>query len=187
MLRSRHVAPVSIKQTLFIVTGCAVCAAWFSAAMTPRWHQPAMSEVPSPAPVESGAVLAREIARLHERLRPDVAPRSRLRNVFAFQAARPAVAGVPRTAPVADAGPAPVPVAPFALTLVGLAEEPAGSSATAGLVRTAIISGHGQLFLLKEGETLTDGAAVYTTGPIDATSVEVTDQRDGRAHRLTLK
>jgi hypothetical protein len=177
---------VSVKRTLFIVTGCAVCAAWFSAAMTPRWHPPAMSEVPSPAPVESGAVLAREIARLHERLRPDVAPRSRLRNVFAFQAARPAAAVVPRAAPAVEAGPAPIPVAPFALTLVGLAEESAGSSAS-GVVRTAIISGHGQLFLLKEGETLKDDAAVYTAGPIDATSVEVTDQRDGRAHRLTLK
>ena len=166
-----------------------MCAAWFSAAMTPNWHSPVLPGARPPLAVESGAELAREIARLHERLRPDTAPRPLARNLFAFRAPRN---GHPATAAAASglvgeiqSVPALVPA--FGLALAGLAEDNVPGGGPDGVVRTAIIAGHGQLFLVKAGETVVDGEAIYTVGPIGAEGVELTGQRDGRTQRLTLK
>jgi len=101
-----------------------------------------------------GAELASEIARLHERLRPDAPPVDPSRNLFAFRAA--AARRLPAPAPA----PAPMPalsealpqaLAQPAFKLAGIAED-AGPD---GPVRTAIISGEGQLFMVKEGESVT--------------------------------
>ena len=99
----------------------------------------------------SGAALAAEISRLHERLRPDAAPRERTRNLFAFRSApRPAPVGTAVAGSVPTRRAATVPAPLPSLTLAGLAED-AGPN---GPVRTAVVSGDGQVFLVKEGETL---------------------------------
>ena len=76
------------------------------------------------------------------------------------------------------AAPAQPPLALF--KLIGVAED-AGAG---GVVRTAIISGQGQLYLVKEGETV---ASIYRVGMLSAGSVELVDSTGGPVLRLTLK
>jgi hypothetical protein len=130
---------------------------------------------------KSGAELAVEIARLHERLRPSDTP-LQARDLFRY-AAR---STVPRSAPVL---PAPEPVVQptersgnvvSPLKLVGVAEDPSD----AGPARTAIISGFGQLFLVKEGEAVT---LRYRVARISSDAVELTDVGDNSVLRLALK
>jgi hypothetical protein len=67
--------------------------------------------------------------------------------------------------------------------LAGLAED-AGPN---GPVRTAIVTGDGQLSLLQEGETFTVRNITYRVATISATSVELVDVSDGRPRTLFLK
>jgi hypothetical protein len=61
---------MNVKRTTIIFVVCAAVTTWFSAAMTPGGPSTAIRLTP-PAPVDvSGAALAAEISRLHERLRP---------------------------------------------------------------------------------------------------------------------
>jgi hypothetical protein len=172
---------------LSIAFGCAAFAAWLSAAMSPV--RPLPLDVPHAqdnAAATSGAVLGAEIARLHERLRPNSVPRGETRDLFAFRAQ--ARAASPAPLPVVPPS-VPLPPAPpgFALVLVGLAEDPAGAEGDSMPVgRTAIVTGHGQVFLVKEGDTIVDRDATYAVGPIAADGVSVTDRRDDSVHRLTL-
>jgi hypothetical protein len=74
-----------------------------------------------------------------------------------------------------------------ALKLVGIAEDTSAASDDADnkkLVRTAIISGEGQLFLVKEGESVTTR---YRVAKISADVVELTDLGIGATRRLALK
>ena len=64
--------------------------------------------------------------------------------------------------------------APPALKLSGIAED----ATPDGLVRTAILSGFGQLFLAKEGDNVTER---YRVVQISSDVVELTDL-DGRPH-----
>ena len=64
--------------------------------------------------------------------------------------------------------------------LAGIAED-AGAD---GPVRTAIISGGGQLFMVKEGETVTPR---YRVAKISADVVELTDVIDNSVRRLALR
>jgi len=52
---------------------------------------------------------------------------------------------------------------------------------------TAVIAGHGQLFLAKEGDTIVDHDVRYVVGKVSADNVELTDRRDDSVHRLALK
>jgi hypothetical protein len=172
-----------LKRTTIIFVVCAAVAAWFSAAMTPSGPSPAIVLTP-PAPVDiSGAALAAEISRLHERLRPDTAPRERTRNLFAFRsAARPAPIGkVPQAA--SDGRAATVPAVLPSLTLAGLAEDAAPN----GPVRTAVVSGDGQVFLVKEGEIFSVRGVTYRVATISANSVELVDVSDGQSRMLSFK
>ena len=68
-----------------------------------------------------------------------------------------------------------------AIELIGIAE----SESDKGVVRTAIISAlDGELFLVKEGETL---AARYRVGPVAAGAVELNDLLTGAVRRLALR
>ena len=127
----------------------------------------------------SGAELASEITKLHERLRPTIAPRQEGRNLFQFNAARAAVAA-PRRAdpPEADAVPALPP--PPSLKLSGIAED----RGTDGPVRTAIISTGGELFLAKEGEMVTPR---FKVSRISADVVELIDLTTNEPVRLALR
>jgi len=186
---------MSLKRKTIIFVSAVALAAWFSAAMTPG-RPPAKSVAIRSAPIDAkGAALAGEIERLHERLRPDVAPRETTRNPFVFRSSqRPPSA--PRAGATVETAPAaPVPIEPprLRLTLAGIAEDPGRPTADSvgsvggAPVRTAIIAGNGQVFLAKEGDTVTDRDVEYKIGNVSADSVELIDLRDNAIRRLTLK
>jgi hypothetical protein len=168
---------MNMKRTATIVLVGAAFAGWLSAAMTPGGHS-AVPDAVVASPIErQGAALAIEIARLHERLRPEAVIRQPGRNLFAFRtaSARPPVTARPA---LVEAMPV-MPIAQPALKLVGIAEDPSAS----GTVRTAIISGGSQLFLVKEGEPV---SSTYRVERISADVVELADSRDGSTRRLAL-
>jgi len=172
---------MNLKRTATIVAAGGALAAWLAAAATSGIHDaPATSIVQQP-PIEArGAALAAEIARLHERLRPVSSPRQSGRNLFQFTPPKP------RTAPPARAAAnaalieaAPAAAAP-SFKLSGIAEDPGAD----GPVRTAIITGEGQLFLVKEGEMVT---ARYRVSRISADVVELVDVGTNVPLRLAMK
>jgi len=173
---------MNLKRTATMGAVGGALAAWLAAAATSGNREIAPTPITRTTSVEvRGAALAAEIARLHERLRPTAAPREPSRNLFQFapaKAARPAPLAVQQPA-LTDAVTAPAP-APPPLKLVGMAED----STADGVVRTAIISGFDQLFLVKEGETVTPR---YLVARISIDVVELTDLGDGTTLRLALR
>jgi len=169
-----------VKRTATIVLAGAALAAWLAGAATSNRALPDPIVTPRPAIDASGADLASEIAKLHERLRPTATPRTPARNLFTFRAA-PAAAPAPRAAlaeapvPVVNAAPVQPP-----LKLSGIGEDPGPD----GPVRTAFISGDGQLFIVKEGEQVTPR---YRVTRIAADVVELADLVDGSTRRLALR
>ena len=189
---------MSVKRTTIIFVGGVALAAWLSAAMNPG-RAPTVPDAIKPAPIDAtGAVLSGEIARLRERLRPNVTPRETSRNPFVFRSKPRAASSAPGDAvkttgtfaPAAgkDASIALVDRGWLGLSLAGVAEDPdPGSGAP---VRTAIIAGKGQVFLAKEGDRVTDRGVEdveYVIGKVFADSAELIDVRDGSIRRLTLK
>jgi hypothetical protein len=175
---------MNFKRTATIVVVCAVLAAWLAGAATSNRALPPPI-ITQPQPIElRGAELATEIARLHERLRPNASPRQPGRNLFAFRAThvRPLAAPIAidsrESRPALVEAPA-VPAAP-PLKLAGIAED-AGPD---GPQRTAIVSGLGQLFMVKEGDNLTPR---YRVAKISDDVVELTDLADGSTRRIALR
>jgi len=169
------------KRTLTLVVIGAALIAWLAGAATSNRELPPPTIASRAAADVKGADLAKEITRLHERLRPEALPRQPGRNLFTFHAA------IQHRAPVVEPPKAAIsePIVPLApplppLKLDGVAED-AGPE---GPVRTAIISGDGQLFLAREGEAVT---ARYLVTRIAADVVELTDTIDGSTRRLALK
>jgi hypothetical protein len=171
---------MNLKRGLTLGAACGAVAVWLAAAATSAPRPPVRTPAHTATPVEvRGAELAAEIARLRERLRPTAAP-LQTRDLFRYGGRR-------TTAPVFGA-PAPPSaldstapgVAPPAFALVGLAED-AGPD---GPIRTAIISGAGDLFLVKEGEAVTTR---YRVVKISSDVVELGDVTDGTTLRLALK
>ena len=173
---------MNFKRTATIVVVGGVFAAWLSDAMTPVGRAPVSSTVAIARPLDArGADLAKEIARLHDRLRPEAAPSAPGRNLFEFKKTRAAV--VATTPPIAVAPqPAVAPTPQVALTLAGIAEDVVPGRAD-GIVRTAIISGNRQLFMVKEGEEV---AQRYTVAKITADGVDLQDVADGSVRHLAL-
>jgi hypothetical protein len=173
---------MNFKRTTTIAVVGAALIAWLAGAMTPNHTIPSVTVAPQSAIEKRGAELAIEIDRLHERLAPAVTPRSPGRNLFTFHTAAPRpVAPVPAPAPRAALTEfAPAPIALPSLKLAGIAED-AGPD---GPLRTAFISGEGQLFMVKEGETVTPR---YRVAKISADVVELTDVIDNSARRLALR
>ena len=172
---------MNLKRTATIVLVCAVLAAWLAGAATSNRALPPPI-LTQPQPIEmQGAELASEIARLHERLRPNTAPHQPGRNLFTFKSAhtRPMAAPiVVESRPALVEAPPALPALP--LKLSGIAED-AGADATE---RTAIISGTGQLFMVKEGDNVTPR---YRVTRISADAVELADLTDGTTRRLALR
>ncbi|PYR50859.1 MAG: hypothetical protein DMF95_09540 [Acidobacteria bacterium] len=167
------------NRTAMIVAGAALLA-WLAGAATSNHAIPA-SAVVEPRVIESrGAELADEIARLHERLRPVATPRRPARNLFAYRAAPATAPAAPAPTPALTAAPAPVPLSLPALKLAGIAED----NGADGPERTAFISGEGQLFMVKEGETVTQR---YRVTKISADVVELIDLTDDTLRRLALR
>jgi hypothetical protein len=172
---------MNLKRAATIAVVGGACAAWLAADTMSSVRDSDARPVADAQPIDARAEsLAQEIARLHERLRPDATPRLPGRNPFRFGDRSPEarLAANPPSEPVAPIAQPARP--PLPLRLSGLAED-AGPD---GPVRTAIISGLGQLFLVKEGETVTPRYRVIKIGE-DA--VELVDSIDGTTLRLALK
>ena len=174
---------VNVTRTLTLGLVVAGVAALVAGAATSGGRR---VETPPPvktAPLDaSGAALEAEIARLHERLRPTSAPQLPTRNLFAFASSRDRAVSAPAPSPPAPS-PAAItgsPVRPN-LKLIGIAED---SGADGAVVRTAIVSGSGQLYFAKEGEMLTDG---YRLAAISVEAVELIDLSTNLPVRLVLK
>ncbi|HEV2986027.1 MAG TPA: hypothetical protein VGX46_16635 [Vicinamibacterales bacterium] len=171
---------MDLKRTATIVVVGGALLAWLAGAATSNRAVEPAPLARAPAIDTRGAELASEIARLHERLRPSATPSQRSRNLFSFQStprdAAPRIA-VPQPALV-EAPPLAQPVPP--LKLAGVAEDPGAD----GPVRTAIITGDGQLFTVKEGENVTTR---YRVVRISADVVELLDLGDNTVRRLALR
>ncbi len=180
---------MNLQRTTIIFVGGVALAAWFSAAMNPG-RPPAPSNALRRAPIDSkGAVLAGEITRLRERLRPDAAPRGGTRNPFVFKSSQRA-APPSRIGATSEQKASAVPLVEpprLRLSLAGIAEDPGALGDGSPPVRTAIIAGNGQVFLAKENDTVADRDVEYKVRTISADSVELIGLRDSTLHRLVLK
>jgi hypothetical protein len=175
---------MSVKRIAAVGAVGGVLAVWLAAASTMLTPPVLDTSERKTTPVElRGAALAAEITRLHERLRPTSAPQLPSRNLFEFSRTAPAASPIPRDLPerglLEAEAPRPAPAAP-PLKLVGMAED-AGPE---GPVRTAIISGFGQLFIVKEGERVT---ARYQVAKISSEAAEIRDLGDNSTITLVLK
>jgi hypothetical protein len=183
---------------IVLIAGFAILASWLAAAggvgpapvpssqaQAGRVSVPAGGGTP-PAPPGDNPIVTALQARA-EQLRTYLAHppplRATARNPFRF-ADRQNAGAIPGRAPSGGAGtplseggsPGNVPV----LALVGVAE----NGGPDGPTRTAIVSGLGQLFLVKEGEEIAGRFKVVRIGP-DATSM--IDQASGETFVLRLK
>jgi hypothetical protein len=173
---------MNLKRTATIVVGGAALGAWLAGAATSN-HSILPTETGVTPPIDlRGEALAREIARLQERLRPTAEPRHPARNLFSFRArAAQSRAAAAVAAPPVMAVPLPLPDANRpVLKLAGIAED----DGPEGPLRTAIISGEGQLYLVKEGDQVTPR---YRVGKISADVVELIDTGDNSVRRLALR
>jgi hypothetical protein len=125
------------------------------------------ADVPAPQPP----------VRLHDWTAHPPPPASSGRNVFGFQRTAPKVTA--RDQEALDAPPqvpdAPI-VAPF--RLIGMAQETDDAASPV----TAILSGQGQIYLVKAGDVVSS----YTVTNISPGSVELTDAAQGRTFRLVM-
>jgi len=149
-----------------------------------------VSAPPEPSPaqsrpsVSSTQALADDVqaqtARLRDRLAVAPAPRTPVRNPFAF-AVRPQRPALDRPAPAAAIAAAPALPPEPPLQLAGIAEQQ-----TAGVtVRTAMITADSdELFMLTVGGTL---GGRYRVTAISSDAVELSDLVTGGTRRLTLR
>ena len=172
------------KRTATIVVVGGALLAWLAGAATSNRAIEPAPVISIPTIDNSGVALEKEIARLHERLRPTATPAQSNRNLFSFRSA-PVRAVPASSAPSAPAAPALVEAPPLPpplppLKLVGVAEDPGAD----GPARTAIVVGDGQLYTVKEGENVT---ARYRVTRISADVVELLDLNDNSLRRLALR
>lgn len=160
-------------------------ASWFASASTSGVRSPISP--PSPARISSiersVAALESDVNRLHDRLGPSVAPAGS-RDLFRFsrRAPKPTLTAVMPSDGAVTVVDAPTPVAPRpSLRLIGIAEDAAAD----GVVRTAIVSGVGDLFLVKAGETIDGGR--YRVELVSADAVQLTDTLTASSTTLALR
>lgn len=169
------------KRTATIGVVGGALAVWLAGAATST-RRVVDTTIAKPTPIElRGAELADEIARLHERLHPVAEPQHPARNLFQFSsraAAPPSRVDPP--APAISEGPAQRAPAGPPLKLIGIAEDPGPD----GPVRTAIISGLGQMFFVKEGESI---AGRFRVQHLSGEVAELSDLVDSTTYRLALK
>lgn len=171
-----------------IVVAGSTAYSWFNAsphvtqgdaAPRPRTDVAASAEAPAAGPEAAAAALAS--MQLHDwspkspsHGRPD-------RNIFTFTHAAPKAAPAPPPAAAGLLAGGDGKTAPLVLfKLIGVAEDQGPD----GVSRTAIISGQGQLYMVKEGETL---AWIYRVGRLSGESVELLDTTGGEPLKLSLK
>ncbi|MGE0392188.1 MAG: hypothetical protein AB7I25_00630 [Vicinamibacterales bacterium] len=125
--------------------------------------------------------LSSEAERLARRLSGEDAFAAPERDPFRFKAAPAPRASVPAAPPAAaEVAPAPPPVQPPPFALSGIAEDRQGDA----IVRTAVVTGGGDLWLVKAGEKV-EGKFEVTA--VDADAVELIRADTGTAVRLTFR
>ena len=168
---------MNVTRTVVLGVSGGALAVWLAAAATtaPRSAGPVALPRPS-SPDLHGNELKAEIARLHERLRPTVAP-MQSRDLFRYSGTGATSLAQPALAMPAVAAPPPAP----ALKLIGIAEDVVNESP----VRTAILSAAGgELVFAKEGDTVPPQFRVTRVSP---EVVELTDTVTGSVLRLALR
>ncbi len=162
------------------VTSIAV-ASWFSAASTP--------DLRTPSPIErasstrdldrSAATMQSEVARLHDRIAPTATP-SHARDLFRFAGRAPRPMTGAAQQPVVQEVESPIETPPRpTLQLIGIAEDESAD----GTVRTAIVAGLGDLYLVKPGDVV---AGQYRVERVTADAVQLTDTSTSASTTLTL-
>jgi len=170
---------MNVRRVVWFGVSALAIATWFASASTSGVRAPVISVAPprSTALDRSSALLQSEIARLHERIGPTSSP-SGSRDLFRFNIRAPQRPVSTRaTVPVPDAVPV-VAIRP-ALKLIGIAED----SSEAGIVRTAIVSAPGDLFLVKAGELI---GGRYHVDQVSADAVLLTDTTTSEPTTLAL-
>ncbi len=164
--------------------------AWLAAAADRQPSLPASRPARDTSSLARAERLAQDIQsqamRLRTRLAAAPQPAPSGRNPFSLQApAAPARSARASAAlnepPGTEAISVPEPE-PF--TLSGIAEEIADAAKPAPPVRTAILSGFGEVFLARAGETI---ASRYEITVVGADAVEMKDLATGRTIRLGLR
>lgn len=167
-----------------LLGGATLLAAWFAAAAGTGGGNQTESARPAPTPTAQVDPAIAEVLEQAEGLRArlDSAPRPQepSRNPFTFKVE----ARRPVSEPVVEQAP-PLPtlsaLAPRpALTLVGIGSTTTGESTT----RTAIISGLGDLFLVKVGEEV---AGRYRVNAVGEDAVELVELSGGTPFTLVLR
>ena len=169
-----------LRRVVWLGISALALASWVASASTSGVRPPV---APLP-PVKPGAIdhsmaaLQSEIGRLHERLGPTAAP-TRSRDLFRFTTRAPR-----RTVVAPPAAAVPVPVAPEpvrpSLALIGVVEDVTPD----GVVRTAIVSGLGDVFLVKAGDTI---RLRYRVEQVSADAVQVIDTETSGITTLALR
>jgi hypothetical protein len=167
-----------------LIGGGALFAAWLATAagMRDAPPRPAPSRTAERTAVDPVAEdVQAQAERLRVRLEAAPAPRRPSRNPFDFASApRPerSRAFPPDASSDSTLVPAPVPPPP-ALALIGVAED----QTPEGVRRTAIISGDGQLFLVRQDEPV----GPYRVGAIGPDAVQLLDASGTPALTLGLR
>ena len=184
-LRTRILSSMTLRRALAIGGGAALVGAWLASAANTRVSAPpARAERAADAHDRFVSDVRHQAERLRERLNAAAVVPEPMRNPFEFggRLTHP----IPAAAPMRSEPAAPIVITeppappPPSLTLMGIAED----GPAAALVRTAMISGAGQLFLAKTGDTV---AERFTVKAIGADVVELIDVTDGRTVRLALR
>jgi hypothetical protein len=171
---------MNLKRTLVLSVGGGAVVIWIAAAAT-SMSRPSTEPVTQPAARAidtSGAALAAEIARLHERLRPTAVP-LQTRDLFSYGEHRASTARAETAHASVAAVEVPTIPAAVPLKLIGIAEDGPADA----IVRTAVLSGLGDLFLVKQGDT---AASRFRVIAISQTGVELVDSADQSTIRLSL-
>jgi len=173
---------MNVRRVVWFGVSVLAVATWLASASTSGVR----SSVVSPAPRlpdrldRSSAALQSEMTRLHDRIGPTATP-TKSRDLFHFNVRmihRPEKAA---TVSPDAAVPAPMLAPPRpVLKLIGIAEEDSEN----GSVRTAIVSGLGDLFLVKTGETI---AGQYHVDQVSADAVQITDTATSTLTTLVLR
>jgi len=163
---------VNFSWSQLLVLGGSTVASWLAGtAQLP----PAQTGNGAPSSVS----VPREIpapVRLQDWRAPAVSVARPERNVFTFkEPARAAVRPSELPQPVAAQPPDPP-----AFRLIGMAQDDGHD----GPAATAIVAGHGQLYLVRPGDAI---PPAYTVVRVDADSVELADGTTGATFRLFMK
>lgn len=177
---------MSAKRAAGYCGGALLLLAWLSAADGVMRQTPDVSEPAAPVDTAGTTTLAADVQaqtlRLKTRLAAAPAPQEPFRNPFTFapRPSRERREPPPRVEADVPAPPAGQSLEP-AIELIGIAQ----SESPKGVVRTAIISAlSGELFLVKEGETI---VARYRVGTVATDTVELIDLHSGSVRRLALR